>query len=322
MFGVATVVLRGTPSSNGLVLPLLLAGCCAFVVGDVGFATSSLSDSYNSGDWPDAFWMAAWTVMVVGLAAECRTTRRRTSITGTSTGAPSHVALLPYIAIGGALALSTVVAWRNVGSPLDGLLLGAAAITVTVVVRQVTALRDNVRLLGELHELATTDPLTRLANRRHFLDVAGHHLHRGADAGLCVIMADVDHFKAINDDYGHGVGDEALSWVAHQCRLVLPDDAVIGRLGGDEFVALIPGRTLDETTALAERLVASIAGSLSPVPSGPNRMSVSIGVASAHGCADVATLLLSADSALYVAKRAGRSRAYTHPTLETAGVAQ
>ena len=320
VFGVATLLLRGAASSRGLVLPLLLAGCCAFVIGDIGFAALSLRDAYSSGDWPDAFWMVAWTVTVVGLAAPCRTTRPTTSTTahrsrGTLPRGP--VALHRHR---GRPSLSASVAWRTVGAPLDGLLLGAAAITVTVVLRQVTALRDNVRLLTELHELATTDPLTHLANRRHFLEVAASHLHGGGNDGLCLIMADIDHFKSINDHYGHGAGDEALCWLAQRCQAVLPQDAVIGRVGGDEFVALLPGRTLDESTAIAERLVESVAGTLSPVASGPERMSVSLGVASAHGCPDVASLILAADSALYVAKGRGRNRACAHPTLEPTGV--
>ena len=230
---------------------------------------------------------------------------------------PSHVALLPYIAIGAAFGLAVMVGWGSVQFPLNGILLGATAITATVVLRQVMAQRDNVRLMGEFRTLATTDALTHLANRRYFLDVAQRHLHGTGREDLFLIMADLDHFKSINDTFGHSAGDDALSWVARHCKSVLPSDAVVGRLGGDEFVALLPGHTLGLAMIVADQLAASISSSVGAVPAGPERLTVSLGVASARDCPDVATLLHLADGALYEAKRSGRNRACAHPTLET-----
>jgi diguanylate cyclase (GGDEF)-like protein len=312
VFGVTTLLVRGTVASSHAVLRLLMVGCLAFVLGDLGFADLSLTDSYDTGDWPDAFWMLAWTAIVVAVAVECRRSSRPSAGPGLDPDLAARVAVPPYIAIMAAFGLTFSVAWGTVRFPLDGMLLGVGAITFAVVLRQVSAIRENARLNAKLHALATTDPLTELINRRQFLEIAARHIQLGHGDELCLIVADIDHFKSINDSYGHGVGDEALVWVARHFVERLPREAVVARIGGDEFVALLPARSLADAVAVAEDLVASVVATAQPLPGGPDHLSLSLGVASAHGCPDVAALLRAADDGLYVAKRNGRGRVGVH----------
>ena len=127
-------------------------------------------------------------------------------------------------------------------------------------------------------------------------------------------MIDVDHFKTINDTFGHGVGDDALRWVANRIQAMAPG-AIAARYGGDELVVLAPAATIDEALRLAWLLVDHVGAAHQPVPGGPERITVSLGTAEAAGCADVETLLRGADAALYEAKRAGRGCARAYPQL-------
>jgi diguanylate cyclase (GGDEF)-like protein len=158
-----------------------------------------------------------------------------------------------------------------------------------------------LRLQNELIELASIDPLTRVFNRRAFFDRA-RQLCRGA-APLAAIMFDVDHFKRINDTYGHDVGDQAL---AALCREVQNEDALVGRLGGEEFAILLAGASHEAATEYAESLRVRLAA-LS-FDAGGERTSVtcSFGVAERQPDESIDKLLRRADIALYEAKGRGR----------------
>jgi diguanylate cyclase (GGDEF)-like protein/putative nucleotidyltransferase with HDIG domain len=159
------------------------------------------------------------------------------------------------------------------------------------------ALRERV---VELERLAQTDELTGLANRRAFLARVAGKLAAGA-AG-CLLIVDIDHFKALNDGLGHLAGDRALTEVAH----LLGRHAYAGRLGGDEF-ALWSDRSLEQALELAEDVCQ--AAQRLPAPSGNGTLSVSIGVAAAPSQGSTTSeLLAAADAALYEAKAAGRAR--------------
>src|SRR3712207_2670168 len=97
---------------------------------------------------------------------------------------------------------------------------------------------DNARLFSRVNELATTDSLTGVANRRHFFTLAA-----AVTAGplpVTALMLDIDHFKAINDTYGHQAGDDVIRGVADRLRAAMPAGAVLGRYGGEEFALLVP----------------------------------------------------------------------------------
>lgn len=169
----------------------------------------------------------------------------------------------------------------------------------------------NARLFGEVQKLAITDNLTGLHNRRYFLELAEHEYERARryNRPLCAIMLDIDRFKQVNDSYGHAVGDNALRAVAQRCRQSLRDVDHLARVGGEEFTVLLPECTLDGAVAAAERLRRNVADLQIETHRGLLTMTISLGVATlVDDCPKFATLLDRSDTALYVAKKAGRNR--------------
>jgi diguanylate cyclase (GGDEF)-like protein len=165
-------------------------------------------------------------------------------------------------------------------------------------------------LVKQLEELATTDQKTGLLNIAGWRQIADRELAGRSPFG--VLMVDLDHFKRVNDTYGHLAGDEVLKAVAGAVRRNVRDYDSVGRFGGEEFVVLLPGLRDGEVLAVAERIRRAIAQLRVPLPDGDtvlSTLSASIGVAvypdAAHG---VDELVHAADTALYRAKRAGRNR--------------
>lgn len=159
-------------------------------------------------------------------------------------------------------------------------------------------------------KLARRDGLTGISNREHFVDQSERVLAYGArsDRGACLILFDLDHFKNVNDTYGHAVGDETLKRAVDVCRRALHACDVFGRLGGEEFAVLLPDCSATQARARAEQLRLSIAAT-SATESLPNlQVTASFGVASTLQCGfELHRLLVVADAALYRAKRAGRN---------------
>jgi two-component system, cell cycle response regulator len=158
----------------------------------------------------------------------------------------------------------------------------------------------------DLLKMATTDPLTGLLNRRAFFERAADLCDKAERGGaLSAIMIDIDHFKRINDLFGHDVGDEAICTVT---RLAQAEGDVVGRLGGEEFVILRGDKTLSEAAELAERLRQAIAGLEIATERGPLRMTCSFGVSEWTDDDSIDQLLKRADLGLYAAKSGGRDR--------------
>ena len=158
----------------------------------------------------------------------------------------------------------------------------------------------------ELMRLAVTDSLTGMYNRRGFFEHAVQPCllaERGEP--LCAVMADIDHFKSINDGHGHDVGDKAIFAVAHE---LMSGPWHAGRLGGEEFALLLEGRRLMEAMATAETLRAQIAALRIPLGTGTLALTCSFGISEWRGGDSIDTLLKRADMALYEAKLAGRDR--------------
>lgn len=179
---------------------------------------------------------------------------------------------------------------------------------------------ERQRMLEDLRWLATTDGLTDLANRRHFLEIAERETVRAKRYGrnMCLLMMDIDHFKAVNDTYGHDVGDMILKMVARISREQVRDCDLVGRLGGEEFAVLCPDTHEEEGMTLAERLRKAIGDPRVPT-SGGKLVSVTISI----GCAgfsqetgNLETLLKQADRALYAAKDGGRDQIFLASNLE------
>jgi diguanylate cyclase (GGDEF)-like protein len=167
------------------------------------------------------------------------------------------------------------------------------------------------KALEEVQRLAITDSLTGLYNRRHFFELAEHELQRARRyrRSLSAIMLDIDHFKQVNDTYGHAVGDHVLKEVADSCRQAMRKEDVLGRYGGEEFVIMMPESNLVATCQVAERLRQSIAQKTIDTEVGPVMVTVSLGVITLDDeCSTLETLLAGADQALYWAKRSGRNR--------------
>jgi two-component system, cell cycle response regulator len=158
----------------------------------------------------------------------------------------------------------------------------------------------------ELIRLATIDSLTGVFNRRAFFEKAKEMCARAAGGiPLAAIMLDIDHFKQINDRYGHGVGDEAISIVAREAMV---ESSAVGRLGGEEFAVLLEGRQLAEATATAEALRLRLAHLKLETGSGAVSFTCSLGVGQWKTDDTIDGLLKRADIALYRAKTDGRNR--------------
>jgi diguanylate cyclase (GGDEF)-like protein len=164
----------------------------------------------------------------------------------------------------------------------------------------------------ELFERSVRDPLTGLYNRAYFLEQLGATAEAGAarGLGLAVLMLDVDHFKRVNDTYGHARGDAVLRELAHRVQEQIREVDTFARYGGEEFVVVLPETTVDGAAQLAERICVAVRRT--PFQSeGEEPLDVTLSVGGAafpeHG-SSAATLMRAADRALYVAKGEGRDR--------------
>ncbi len=163
----------------------------------------------------------------------------------------------------------------------------------------------------ELERLATTDALTGISNRRVLMEKLAREFERAQNkqTQLSCIMTDIDHFKRVNDTYGHGVGDDVIRAVANTLDAACSEHQVVGRYGGEEFVLILPGVGAEQAAELGENLREAIvllaAGDQLAVP----KLSSSFGVADMTSDASDATALVDlADQALYAAKQGGRNR--------------
>jgi diguanylate cyclase (GGDEF)-like protein len=167
-------------------------------------------------------------------------------------------------------------------------------------------------LLERLEHLACHDGLTGLLNRRAFTERSEGRLAAAAQTAQVstALMMDIDHFKRINDTYGHAAGDTVLKSFATVAQSCLREEDMIGRLGGEEFAALFVNCAPGEAAAVAERIRAAIADTVVPIDDGRTvPMTVSIGMAETREIStSIEALLSAADKALYAAKTSGRNR--------------
>lgn len=161
-----------------------------------------------------------------------------------------------------------------------------------------------------MEKLATTDPLTGVFNRRHLFKLAEQEFNRASRYGrsFSVLMIDIDHFKLINDTYGHGIGDDALKRMTEVVTQSLRTVDFLGRFGGEEFIVFLPETEPQAAVEVVERMRKKIAQiELEQIAAAV--ITVSIGVASYHPNDPTIDLVLQrADAALYEAKHQGRNR--------------
>jgi diguanylate cyclase (GGDEF)-like protein len=165
------------------------------------------------------------------------------------------------------------------------------------------------RAVSAHRNAASMDPLTSMFNRRGFSEISSRLIEREAKAGrpVTALIFDIDHFKSINDRFGHPAGDEVLKLFATVVVNTLRISDLSGRIGGEEFAALLPC-PLEEGVLAAERVREAFANSGIVVEDGPVDTTVSIGVAGGPAGTELEVLLAAADTALYQAKRSGRNR--------------
>lgn len=213
---------------------------------------------------------------------------------------------------GGAERILKMNVFNEFDSKGHRIALFAVAMDVTEQVQREQALRQAreraIALAAEAQKLANTDSLTGLANRRATFDWLAQLLPASLEEGepLTMLLFDIDHFKAINDTYGHLTGDRVLQHVARVARAEIRAEDLVGRIGGEEFVCLLSGLDARRAKALAERLRRAIAAG--DRAGGLPVATISVGLAACRPGDTPELLLARADAALYEAKEAGRNQ--------------
>ena len=225
----------------------------------------------------------------------------------------------PFTASGYVLGLEDVTDWRareqwllaerrRLQAACDGLRL-----RLQVLPEAEARCAEAEARLGEFAQLAHTDALTGLLNRRRILELADAAIGEAKRHGrpLAALMLDLDHFKAINDRLGHQAGDNALQQVARLCADELRDGDLLARWGGEELFAVLPGTDGAAAERMAERLRHGVERLPPPAIASPPSLTVSIGVAElAAAERDITSVITRADAALYAAKRRGRNQVF------------
>jgi diguanylate cyclase (GGDEF)-like protein len=266
-----------------------------FALGPIGAAIIAYAQAKTTG-YADGAVLYMWPVLWTGCFFGTRQT----------------VFMVAWIGLVQAIALESMPPGH--GNPDRWIDVVVSTIVVAVVVRTLAA--RNERMVADLTEEARVDPLTGVLNRRGLEERMESELSRAAreQAPLAVALFDLDHFKAVNDRYGHEIGDRVLTWLGVVLQKQIRGVDIVARSGGEEFVVVLPGEDLAAAHAFAERVRRAL-GERGP-QSGRARFGVedgldltlSGGVAAAVAPPDGRALIEAADRAMYRAKRAGRNR--------------
>jgi len=283
----------------------LLAGSLAAVfTADTLYVLQQVAGTYEAGNYLDAIWLTA--NLLLGASALHPTMNRladRGDADERGPGGGRLAVLLASVLVAPTLLLTNTVAEDRASLRLVG---------VTCAVASVLTIARMHGLVADQRRLAGTDALTGLCTRRVLLPRLAQEIPRALRGhgllGLFVI--DVDHFKSINDRFGHPAGDRVLAEIADRLRRATRREDLLARYGGEEFALIAPHLNPDDLPLLAERLRQAVAGGPISLPDGTTvTATVSIGAA---GCpshaADEQTLLAISDAALYAAKAGGRDR--------------
>jgi diguanylate cyclase (GGDEF)-like protein len=182
---------------------------------------------------------------------------------------------------------------------------------LSIFAKQIGNSLERARLFEEVQSLALTDPLTGLQNRRSVFELGRIEFSRTRrmQRSFSCMMLDIDHFKKVNDTYGHQAGDQILQGFAGRCLKAVREGDMVGRYGGEEIVILLPETDRDLAVRVAERLGASVAEKPVQTTQGEITVTVSIGVAAQdENTPHFEALIARADQALYIAKHKGRNR--------------
>ncbi|HET6530332.1 MAG TPA: bifunctional diguanylate cyclase/phosphodiesterase [Actinoplanes sp.] len=261
---------------------------------------------------PVVFFFAAWAGEQQRVAAGAP--RRR--------GAPEErhrsFSVLPYAAVAAVDGLLIYVTWFQHTD--ESVIVGVVVLlTALVVLRQVTAFRDNGRLLHRLNHGATHDALTQLPNRVYFQSRLHKAVSAPGDRPVAVALIDLDDFKEVNDTLGHEVGDQLLIAVAQRLNACVRVEDTVARLGGDEFVVVLDGADPAAADLAAERMVEALR---LPVVADGHELPIhaSIGIADGRTGDEPSVLLRHADIAMYAAKNLpGTTFLHYRPEMVSAG---
>jgi diguanylate cyclase (GGDEF)-like protein len=182
---------------------------------------------------------------------------------------------------------------------------------MSIFAKQVGVSLERARLFQEVQSLALTDPLTGLQNRRSLFELGRVEFARARrmKRPFCCMMLDLDHFKRINDEYGHLIGDQVLQEFARRCASSVREVDLVGRYGGEELVILLPETDRATSLQVAERLRRTTAATPIQAFGKEIAVTVSIGVAAGdENTTDLETLIARADQAMYIAKHKGRNQ--------------
>jgi two-component system cell cycle response regulator len=293
-----TVLVRTMLGRPRATLPhhLLHAWAALIFAADVAYGYQELSGTYDVGNYLDLLWLAA-ALLLGGAALHPR-------MRGLQEPVPvpdPHVGTGRLVALGAASLMAPAVLYVQYlrHEPLHVPLVAATcAGAFLLVVGRMKGMVDTQR------RAAITDPLTGLRTRRYLLEA----LEQRTGPGSGLLLLDLDHFKQVNDTYGHPAGDAVLREVARRLRQSVRHGDVVARYGGEEFAVLLPRAKAGEIAALAERIRRRLAAM--PVAAGEQWLIVtaSIGAAALHPGQSLDDLVAEADRALYRAKNAGRNR--------------
>jgi diguanylate cyclase (GGDEF)-like protein len=281
---------------------------------DIVYSVQSLAGTFVVGGHLDAVWMTASFVMAAGVLHPSFKAMVAPSAVATP---DATVGRLIVLAVAALVAPTTLLVQhlRGTGAPVVAATLACNVLFLLVLVRM-------AGLVGAQRRAAITDGLTGLRTRRFFTQALTAEAARSARSGgpVGLLLLDIDHFKSVNDTYGHHGGDAVLVEVADRVRSLARAGDLVARYGGEEFAVITPGADVRETAAVAERIRRGIAAV--PVAVGGDRLhkvTVSIGVAVLPDpCRDADELVLAADRALYAAKNAGRDRVASADPILTA----
>lgn len=197
---------------------------------------------------------------------------------------------------------------QEINSNLFRNVLIGLAVTILVIIINVLMINH---FQGKLEQMAITDDMTGLGNRRFFIWQAKREVSLSSRSGqpLSLLMLDIDHFKMVNDRYGHEAGDYVLKKVSDILKSTLREGDHCGRMGGEEFAVLLPQTSTESAGSVAERIRVLIEGTPVFTPTGSCSVTISVGVATCLDPAmDFDTLMRKADAAMYQAKREGRNK--------------
>jgi diguanylate cyclase (GGDEF)-like protein len=311
-------LVRWSPPALRRSLALILAGLSMFILADIVYSHALLTGGYVAGGPIDTLWIVALALFAIAGAVQ------RPVAAGSAEAevpareaAEGRASVLPAAGLAVGFAVLLASEWEG-GLVRDmSLIVTGAVLAGLIAVRQFVTQQQLIRLQRELRfahdelvELASRDVLTGAANRRAIEETLGLEVARARrhQRHVSVLFLDVDHFKSINDDFGHKAGDRVLVDVAAVIGNCLRPTDIVGRWGGEEFVIVLPETDSAEAAAIGERIRARFEYR-SFLGDDGRLLTCSIGVATYPAQAiDADTLIDLADNAMYQAKRLGRNR--------------